>query len=83
MKSARAYSVAAGMLPPNTSRTPFSVMVSTTILMSPERSSSVITGSTPEMASICPLRIAATAVGPVPTPITETSSGFSPTEASR
>jgi len=37
--------------------------VASTILMSPERSRSVITGSTPERASICPLRIAATAVG--------------------
>ena len=43
----------------------------------------VITGSAPDNASISPLRIAATAEGPVPTPMMETSSCFNPTEASR
>jgi hypothetical protein len=41
----------------------------------------VITGSRFEIASICPERIAATAPLPVPTPMIETSPGFSPTLA--
>ena len=52
------------------------------IFRSPERTSSVITGSRFEIASICPERIAATAPLPAPTPMIETSLGFSPALAS-
>jgi hypothetical protein len=53
--------------------------VSETIFRSPLRVSSVITGSRLEIASIWPVRIAATAPLPVPTPMIETSPGFRPT----
>jgi len=48
------------------------------IFRSPLRASSVITGSRFEIASIWPARIAATAPLPAPTPMIETSVGFSP-----
>ena len=55
--------------------------VSEITFKSPDRCSSVITGSRLLIASIWPERIAATAPLPVPTPMMLTSLAFSPTWA--
>ena len=78
MKGCGAYRQPAGIGPPNTSSASATMRVSETIFRSPERSSSVITGSRLLSASIWPARIAATAPLPPPTPTMATSLGFRP-----
>ena len=82
MKLCGAYRQPAGIGPPKTLSASATMRVSETIFRSPERSSSVITGSRLLIASIWPERIAATAPLPAPTPMIETSLGFSPALAS-
>ena len=69
MKSCLTYMTAAGFEPPKSARVPSSVRLSAMILMSPSCSSLVIMGSRLESASISPFLMAATADGPMPTPI--------------
>ena len=66
------------MVPPNTLVAPSVVRVSAITTASPLASSMAMTGSMLEMASSSPLRTAATAPGPAPTPMKEASSGLSP-----
>ena len=82
MKLCGAYRQAAGIGPPNTLSASATMRVSDTIFRSPERCSSVITGSRLLMASIWPLRMAATAPCVAPTPMMLTSEGFRPALAS-
>ena len=82
MKVCGAYRQPAGIGPPNTLSASATMRVSETIFRSPERCSSVITGSRLLIASIWPERIAATAPLPAPTPMIDTSLGFSPALAS-
>ena len=65
----RRVQAAAGIGPPNTFSASATMRVSETIFRSPERCSSVITGSRLLIASIWPERIAATAPLPAPTPM--------------
>ena len=83
MNACGAYRHAAGIGPPNTLSASATTRVSETIFRSPERCSSVITGSRLLSASIWPQRIAATAPCAAPTPMIETSLGFSPALASK
>src|SRR5512137_3032626 len=78
MKDTGAYSVAAGIGPPNTLSASATSRVSETILMSLLRDRIVITGSRFEIASIWPARRAATAPCEAPTPTYDTSLGFRP-----
>ncbi len=82
MKGCGAYRQAAGMGPPKTFSDSATMRVSEMMRRSPERCSSVITGSRLLMASIWPVRMAATAPLPVPTPMMDTSEGLSPARAS-
>ena len=78
MKACGAYRQPAGIGPPKTFSDSATMRVSETIFRSPERCSSVITGSRLLMASIWPERIAATAPLLAPTPMIAHVAGLEP-----
>ena len=82
MKLCGAYRQPAGIGPPKILSASATTRVSVTTFKSPERSSSVMTGSRLLIASISPERMAATAPLPAPTPTMATSPGFRPALAS-